>query len=66
MASQLRKMKRVAEILHAHFALKNSCHVVGVNLKTEHNVENAVAVGKGSDRISGSDLAYKKQTYEFF
>ena len=43
-------MKRVAETLQAHFAPKNNCHVVGVNLKTEHNVENAVAVGKGTDR----------------
>ena len=55
-------MKRVAETLQAHFAPKNNCHVVGVNLKTEHNVENAVAVGKGTDRISGSGSANKKQT----
>ena len=55
-------MKRVAEILHAHFGPRNNCHVVGVNLKTEHNVENTAAVGKGTDRISGSGSATKKQT----
>ena len=54
MAPWLRNRERVADILRAQNAPKNNCHVVGVNLKTEHNVENAVAVGKGTDRISGS------------
>ena len=62
MASQPRKMKRVEEILCAQIVPKNNCHVVGVNLKTEHNVKNAVAVGKGTDRISGSGSANKKKT----
>ena len=37
-------MKTVAEILSAQIAPKNNYHVVGVNLKTEHNVglENTV------------------------
>ena len=66
MASQLRKMKRVTEILCAQIAPKNNCYAVGMNLKTEHNEENAVAVGKQTDRISESGSANRKQSYEFF
>ena len=36
--------------------------MVGVNLKTEHNMDNTVSVGKETDRISGSGLANKRQT----
>ena len=45
---------------------KNNCHVVRVNLKTEHNVEYTVAVGIGTDRISGNCSATNKHTSEFF
>ena len=62
MASWLRKRERVADFVRAQIVRKNNCHVVGVNLKTEHNVENAVAVGKGTDGISGSGSANKEQT----
>ena len=43
---------------------KNNCHIVGVNLKTEHNVENTLAVRKGTDRISGSGSTTKKQFFD--
>ena len=62
MAPWLRNRERVADILLAQNAPKNNSHVVGVNLKTEHNVENAVAVGRGADRISESGSANKKPT----
>ena len=60
MASRLRKGERVADFVRTQIAPKNNCHEVGMNLKTEHNVENAVAVGKGTDRLSGSGSATKK------
>ena len=59
MAPQPRKRERVADFVLAQSAPKNNCHIVGVNLKTEHNVENTVR--KGTDRISGSS-ANKRQT----
>ena len=62
MASWLRKRERVADFVSAHIARKNNFHVVGVNLKTEHNVENTLAIRKGIDRISESGSANKKQT----
>ena len=63
MASQLRKRERVSDFVRAQIAPKNNCHIIGVNLKTEHNVENTLAVRKGTDRISESGSANKKQTY---
>ena len=62
MASWLRKRERVADFVRAQIALKNNFHVVGVNLKTEHNVENTLAVRKGTDKISESCSAIKKPT----
>ena len=62
MASWLRKRERVADFVRAQIARKNNCHVVGVNLKTEHNVENTLAVRKGTDKISESGSANKKPT----
>ena len=62
MASWLRKRERVADILHALIAPQNSYNIVGVNLKTEHNVENTVAVEKITYKISGSGSANKEQT----
>ena len=48
----------------AQIAPKNNCHIVGVNLKNEHNVENTFSVRKETNRISGSGLANKKQMPE--
>ena len=62
MASWLRKRERVADFVRAQIARKNNCHVVGVNLKTEHNVENTLAVRKGTGKISESGSANKKPT----
>ena len=62
MASWLRKRERVADFVCAQIARKNNFHVVGVNLKTEHNVENTLAVRKGTDKISESGSAIKKPT----
>ena len=62
MASQLRKRERMADFVCAQIAPKNNCHIVGVNSKTEHNVENTMAVRKGTDRISGSGSAKKMET----
>ena len=62
MASRLRKTEKVADFVRAQIAPKNNCLIVGVNLKTEHNVENTLAVRKGTDRISESGSANKKQT----
>ena len=62
MASWLRKGERMADFVRAQIAPKNNCQIVGVNLKTEHNVENTLAVRKGTDRISESGSANKKQT----
>ena len=58
----LRKRERLADFVRAQIAPKNNCHIVGVNLKTEHNVENTLAVRKGTNRISGSGSAKKKVT----
>ena len=54
MASQLRKIERVADFVRAQIAPKNNCHIVGVNLKTEQNVKKTLAVRKETDRISES------------
>ena len=62
MASRLRERERAADFVRAQIAPKNYCHTVGVNMKTEHSVENTLAVSKGTDRISESDSAYKKET----
>ena len=62
MASRLRKRQRVADFTNAQIAPKNNCHIVGVNLKTEHNVENTVIVRKVTYEISASGSASKKQT----
>ena len=62
MASWLRKRERVADFVRAQIAPKHNCHIVGVNLKTEHNMENTLAVGKGIDGVSESGSANKKQT----
>ena len=62
MASRLRKREKVADFVCAQIAPQKNCHVVGMNLKTEHNVENTLAVRKGTDRISESGSANKKQT----
>ena len=62
MASLLRKRERVANILLAQIAPNNNCHIVGGNLKTEHNVENTVAVAKRTDRVSGSGSANKNHS----
>ena len=62
MASLRRKRESVADFVRAQIAPKNNCHIVGVNLKTEHNVENTFGVRKGTDRISESGSANKKQT----
>ena len=62
MASWLRKRERVADFVRAQIAHKNNFHVVGMNLKTRHNVENALAVKKGTNRLSESRSANKKQT----
>ena len=62
MASWLRKRERVADFVRAQIATKNNCHIVGVNLKTDHNVENTLAVRKGTDRVSESGSTNKKQT----
>ena len=56
----------MANLLHAQIATKSNCQVVGVNLKTEYNVENSVAVGKGSDRIPGVMQPTKSRLKEFF
>ena len=65
MASRLRESKRVADFVRAQIAPKNNCHLVGVNLKTEHNVGNTGTVRKGTERISESGSANKKQTHVF-
>ena len=52
----------MADLFRAQIAPKNNCHIVRVNLKTEHNMENTLAVRKGTDRISESGSANKKQT----
>ena len=55
----------MADFVRAQIAPKNNCHIVGVNLKIEHNVENmcTVAVGKGTDRTSESGSANKKPSF---
>ena len=52
----------MADFVRAQIARKYNFHVVGVNLKTEHNVENTLAVRKGTDKISESGSAIKKPT----
>ena len=42
MSPQLRE--KVADLFRAQIAPKNNCQLVGVNLKTKNEVENAVAV----------------------
>ena len=66
MASQLRKRKRVADFVHAQIAPKNNCRIVGVNLKTEHYVQNTLAVRKRTDRMSESGSAKKKANLGVF
>ena len=56
----------MADFVRAQIAPKNNCHIVGVNLKTEHNVENTVAVRKGPERIFESGPANKKLFFLFF
>ena len=57
MTSWLRKRERVADFVCAQIAPKNNSNVVGVNLKTENNMENTLAVRKGRKWLS-----QKKQT----
>ena len=52
----------MADFVRAQIASKNNGHIVGVNLKTENNVENTLAVRKGTDSISESGPANKEQT----
>ena len=45
---------------------QNNCHIVRMNLKTEHNGANTLAVRKGTDWISESGSANKKQPKRVF
>ena len=51
----------MADLIHAKITFKKNCEVVGVNLKTEYNVENTLAVRKGPDGKSGSGEANKSR-----
>ena len=50
MASWLRKKERLPDLFHAQIATKSNDQVFKVNWKTEYNVGNTVAVGKGTER----------------
>ena len=66
MASRLRKAEKVADFVRAQIAPKNNCLIVGVNFKTEHNVENTLTVRRGTDRVSESGSAKKSKLTSFF
>ena len=56
----------MADFGHAQIAPKNNGQIVGVNLKTEHNVQNTLAVRKGTGRMSESGSAKKKANLGVF
>ena len=57
----VKERERVADFVCAQISPRNNCHVVTVNLETEHNVVDTLAVRKAIERMSESGSANKKQ-----